>query len=34
MKNCDIVFIFIQNIDRGYSIEPPLSTHDTCFEQK
>ena len=23
MKNCDIFFIFAQNIDRGYMLEPP-----------
>ena len=22
MKNCDIFFIFAQNIDRGYTLEP------------
>ena len=24
MKNCDIFLIFAQNIDCGYSLEPPL----------
>ena len=23
MKNCDIFLIFAQNIDRGYTLEPP-----------
>ena len=23
IKNCDIVLIFAQNIDRGYTLEPP-----------
>ena len=23
MKNCNIFFIFAQNIDRGYMLEPP-----------
>ena len=23
MKKCDIFFIFAQNIDRGYTFEPP-----------
>ena len=23
MKNCDMFLIFAQNIDRGYSLEPP-----------
>ena len=25
MKKCDIFHIFAQNIDRGYSLEPPQS---------
>ena len=25
MKNCDIFLIFAQNIDRGYTLEPPQS---------
>ena len=30
-----IFFLFLlQNIDRGYSLEPPQCTHDLCFEQK
>ena len=24
MKNCDIFLIFAQNIDRGYTLGPPL----------
>ena len=24
LKNCDIFLIFAQNIDRGYTLEPPL----------
>ena len=27
-------FFFVQNIDCGYSLEPPRSTNDLCFEQK
>ena len=23
MKNCNIILIFAQNIDRGYTLEPP-----------
>ena len=35
MKNCDIFLIFAQNIDRGYTLEPPhTSTHDLCFGAK
>ena len=31
----DIFLIFAQNIDRGYTLEPPLtSTHDLCFGAK
>ena len=36
MKNCDFFLIFAQNIDRGYTLEPPqflTSTHNLCFEQ-
>ena len=30
-----ISFIFAQNIDREYTLEPPLtSTHDLCFRAK
>ena len=37
MKNCDIFLIFAQNIDRGYTFEPPhvlTSTHNLCFRGK
>ena len=35
MKICDIFPIFAQNIDRGYTLEPPLTrTHDLCFRAK
>ena len=43
MKNTDIFHISVQNIDCGYSLEPPrhrlaeavlTSTHNFCFEQK
>ena len=34
MKNSDIFLIFSQNIDRGYTLEPPTSTHDLCFRAK
>ena len=37
MKNCVICLPFPQNIDRGYTLEPPqvqTSTHNLCFEQK
>ena len=35
MKNCDILLIFAQNIDRGYTLEPvQTSTHDLCFRAK
>ena len=39
MKNYDILLIFAQNIDRGYTLEPPqlavlTSTHDLCFRAK
>ena len=37
MKNCDIFLIFVQNIDRGYTLEPPqalMSTHNLCFRAK
>ena len=35
IKNSDIFHISVQNIDCGYSLEPPLtSTHNLCFEQK
>ena len=41
MKNCDIFLIFAQNIDSGYTLEPPqlseavlTSTHDLCFRAK
>ena len=29
-----LVIIFNPNIDCGYSLEPPLCSHDLCFEQK
>ena len=29
MKNCDIFLVFAQNIDCGYSLEPPQ-----CFKAK
>ena len=25
MRNCDVFLIFAQNIDRGYTLEPPQS---------
>ena len=37
MKNCDIFLIFVQNIDRGYTLEPEpvlTSTHNLCFRAK
>ena len=41
MKNCDIFSYFAQNIDRGYTLEPPQrgeavlrSTHNLCFRAK
>ena len=35
MKNCDVFLIFAQNIDCGYTLEPPLtSTHNLCFRAK
>ena len=41
MKNYDIFLIFAQNIDCGYSLEPPrvieavlTSTHNLCFRAK
>ena len=44
MKNCNIFLIFAQNIDCGYSLEPPhnidcgysflTSTHNLCFRAK
>ena len=40
MKNAICNLIFAQNIDRGYTLEPPLteavltSTHDLCFRAK
>ena len=36
-KKCYIFFIFAQNIDRGYTLEPEAvltSTHDPCFRAK
>ena len=37
MKNYDIFLIFVQNIDRGYRLEPEAvltSTHYLCFRAK
>ena len=35
MKIFDIFLIFAQNIDCGYTSEPPrLSTHNLCFIEK
>ena len=41
MKNRDVFLIFAQNIDFGYTLEPPLrseavltSTHNLCFRAK
>ena len=40
LKNFDIFLIFAQNIDCGYTLEPPrrgavlTSTHNLCFEAK
>ena len=38
LKNCDIFLIFAQNIDYGYTLEPPeavlTSTHNLCFRAK
>ena len=34
LKNLDIFLIFAQNIDCGYTLEPPqllVSTHNLCF---
>ena len=40
-KNCDIFHITAENIDCGYSLEPPrlaeavlTGTHNLCFQQK
>ena len=33
-KNVDIFLIFAQNIDCGYTLEPPTNTHNLCFEAK
>ena len=37
MKNGDILSVFVQNIDRGYTLEPLqallTSTHDLCFNR-
>ena len=42
-ENCDIFLIFAQNIDSGYTLEPPQnrltnavlkSTHNLCFRAK
>ena len=41
MKDSDVFLIFAQNIDCGYTLEPPrlneavlTCTHNYCFEQK
>ena len=39
LKNFDIFLIFAQNIDCGYTLEPPrrgslTSTHNLCFGAK
>ena len=38
MKNSDVFHIFAQNIDGGYTLEPPeavlTSTHSLCFRAK
>ena len=40
MKICDIFLIFAQNIDHGYTLDPPqceavlTSTHDLYFREK
>ena len=35
VKNCDVFLIFAQNIECGYTLEPPLtSTHNLCFRAK
>ena len=39
MKNCDIFLIFAQNIDCGYSLEPPRrggsnEYHNLCFQSE
>ena len=36
MKNFNIFLIFAQNIDCGYTLEPPCltSTHNLCFGGK
>ena len=40
MKNCDIFLFFAQNIDCGYTLEPPHNeavltcTHNLCFRAK
>ena len=40
MKNFNIFLIFVQNIDCGYTLEPPqfeavlMSTHNLCFRAK
>ena len=34
LKTFDILLIFAQNIDCGYTLEPPRSTHNLCFGAK
>ena len=33
-KNFDIFNMFAQNINCGYTLEPPPSTHNLCFGAK
>ena len=33
-KKFGIFLIFAQNIDCGYTLEPPLHTHNLCFGAK
>ena len=35
MKNCDIFLIFAQNIDCGYTLDPPqTSSHNLNLQEK
>ena len=36
MKSCEILYIFAQNIDRGYMLTEAvlMSTHNLCFRAK
>ena len=34
MKNCNSFYIFAQNIDFGYTLEPSNEYHNLCFRVK